>query len=625
MVHLHKAGPRRLIAACPKGVSMKTKMGIIFVALVAAIVPVTVFAQLPYLEKSASSTRMIVNGKPFLVLAGELHNSTSSDIEALSGVWKRMAGMNLNTVIATASWELVEPVEGTYDFTLVDAILEGARKENLKIVLIWFGSWKSTDSRYVPQWVKTNPKRFPRYALENGSTLEILSAFSDENMKADAKAYAALMHHVREVDAHHSVIMTQVENEPGFFGAYRDYSADALKAWKAPVPPEMINYLKTHRGFLFPALEKAWSDSGYRTEGTWEQVFGKSSDEGEYKRYTEELFTAFYYSKFLNYVAAQGRKELDLPAFCNAWAYNKDGIYPHGTCNPHVLDAYRAAGTALDFYSPNSYSTDYDTIFPQWTLGGNTLFIPESGVVPAGVLYSIGEFDSLGFSPFGIDGDRISSDAGKSDLQLFSQIYKILGNMMGFVTSQYGSEKMRGLYIHQKKTEQRVEIGDYLFTASSSRGGGFGMGIDFGKSIEQIGQTQPSPLGEPDITAPKPVPGTSPVQNSGQAFAQPGPPQLQGQAAAPSIFGDGIPTSSMGSAIIIQTQENEFIVLGFGIRLHIALKEGIKFQHLGFDSIDEGFFRNDTFIPRKRWNGDELRAILPEANPTVLRIRLYHY
>lgn len=567
---------------------MKTILKIVLTLALAGSTTL-VFAQLPYLDKSGKAPKLMVDGKPFIILGGELHNSTGSDKAALQKVWKEMKEMHLNTVLAYAYWELLEPVEGKYNFELVDAAIEGAKKENLKIVLVWFGSWKSTASTYVPEWVKTNPKRFQRYTLENGKTLEMLSPFSEENRNADAKAYIALMQHLKEVDTQHTVIMTQVENEPGCFENYRDGSPAAVKAWQSAVPDDMVNYLKTNKGKLFPALEKAWADNGYKTKGTWEEVLGKSTEQGDYKHYTEELFMAYYYSKYINYVAAEGRKKHDLPAFCNGWLYNKRGFYPHGTINPHVLDAYRAGGKAMDFYSPNVYTIDYDELFTNYTLGGNTLFIPESMLVPAGALYSIGAFNSLGFAPFGIDGERIKSKENATHLSILTATNKTLSNMMGLVTSNYNSPKMRAVYINAGKKEHKIELGDYQITASSSAERG-GFSLDFGKSLENVGKPQPAS-------------GT------------------EAPAAAPAPFGS-VP-KGIGSAILIQQSADEFFVVGYGVKLNFALKESVKFKHLGFLSIDEGDFENEKFIPRKRWNGDEQKAILPDSQLTVLRIRLY--
>ncbi|HMG93031.1 MAG TPA: DUF5597 domain-containing protein [Chryseolinea sp.] len=574
------------------------------IGLILLLAAFNVNSQIPRLEKKANTSKLIVDGKPFIILGGELHNSTGSDKEAIGQVCKELKDMGLNTILGYAYWEFIEPVEGTYNFELVDELVQRASENQLKIVLVWFGSWKSTASTYTPAWVKTNPKRFPRHTLTDGKTLEILSPFSEENMKADAKAYEALMRHIKETDKKNTVIMTQVENEPGCFDGYRDMSKSALKAWQSPMPTEMVEYLKANKGKLFPALEKNWGANGYKTKGTWEDILGKSTEAGEYKFYTEELFMAYHYSKYMNYIAELGRKQLDLPAFCNAWKYNKLGFYPHGTCNPHVLDAYRAGGNFIDFYAPNVYTLDYDDLFKGFTMGGNTLFIPESGLIPAGALYSIAEFNSIGFSPFGIDGESVKSPEKATDLKILKEVYSTVSNTMDLLSSFYNTGKMRGVYVNPKKIEHIIELGDYIITAKQIGPPAFS--IDFGKSLEYVGKNRIS-FAELSGEAPAALPtgNSSPVPNSG-------PPP----AAANN-------KPKIGSAMIIQPEADVFLVIGYGLQLHFEIRKGIDFQHLGFISIDEGAFVNNQFVPKKRWNGDEQKTQLPEGKLTCLKIKLY--
>ncbi|MFX0557817.1 DUF5597 domain-containing protein [Maribacter sp. CXY002] len=552
------------------------------------------YAQLHSLEKDKNATKMLVDGKPFLILGGELHNSSGTDTLQLKQTFKDLKALNLNTVLGYAYWEMVEPKEGVYNFDLVDALIEGARSEGLKVILVWFGSWKSTASSYVPEWVKTNPKRFQRYTLEDGSTLEMLSPFYEENRNADAKAYIALMQHIKETDKDHTVIMMQVENEPGCFENYRDYSPAGKKAWNSEMPKEMVSYLKLHKGKLFPALETAWKTNGYKTKGTWEEILGKSVEEGDHKYYTEELFMAFHYSQFVNNIAEQGKQILNLPAFCNGWLYNPSGFYPHGTVNPHVLDAYRAGGSALDFYSPNVYTLEYDRLFSDYTLGGNTLFIPESLMVPAGTIYSIAEYNSIGFAPFGIDGQRGLHSEDQENVKVLQATNKALSGMMGLVTEHYGKPSMKGVYLYPLRKEQQITIGDYVLKAKSSRVGGFS--IDFGKSLEQAGKP---------------------------AFPMPATADGEDEAMPAGPFGP-LP-KNIGSAMVIQDAPNEFYILGYGVKFGFELKENIHFDHLGFLSIEEGYFENDRFIATKRWNGDELKVVLPAEKLTTLKVKLYHF
>jgi beta-galactosidase GanA len=170
----------------------------------------------PHLRKHETATQLIVDDKPFLVLGGELGNSSTSSLDYMKPFWPKLVKLNLNTILAPVYWDLIEPEEGKFDFTLVDGLIQDARHYNLRLVLLWFASWKNSMSCYAPVWVKTSQERFPRAQDKNGKGMEILSAFSSKNRDADARAFAALMRHIREVDKKkHTVIMVQVENEVG--------------------------------------------------------------------------------------------------------------------------------------------------------------------------------------------------------------------------------------------------------------------------------------------------------------------------------------------------------------------------------------------------------------------------
>ena len=228
----------------------------------------------PHLRKQGAVVQLLVDGKPFLVLGGELGNSSSSSLEYLRPLWPKLAALNLNTVLVPVYWELIEPAEGKFDFALVDGLIEEARKHRLRLVLLWFASWKNSMSCYAPAWVKTNEQRFPRAEDKAGNGMEILSPFSQENLNADARAFAALMRHLREVDSRdHTVIMVQVENEIGMIPDSRDRSASANQLFNQAVPPELMSYLEQHRDTLVPELRAAWAATKFKTRGTWEEVF----------------------------------------------------------------------------------------------------------------------------------------------------------------------------------------------------------------------------------------------------------------------------------------------------------------------------------------------------------------
>ena len=108
--------------------------------VISALGQVAHAAELPRLQAQGDAVQLVVDGTPFLMLAGELGNSTASDLDYLDGHWPRLEALGLNTVLAPVYWELLEPREGQFDFTLVDGLLADAREHDMRLVLLWFGS-----------------------------------------------------------------------------------------------------------------------------------------------------------------------------------------------------------------------------------------------------------------------------------------------------------------------------------------------------------------------------------------------------------------------------------------------------------------------------------------------------
>ena len=394
--------------------------------------------QAPHLEKRGAATQLIVDGKPFLMLSGELHNSSSSSLEYMKPIWPQMAAMGLNCVVTPLNWELIEPEEGKYDFTLVDGLLEQARQEHERIVFLWLASWKNGMSSYAPVWVKRDTKRFPR-VVENSAEVEILSPLAASTMEADARAYAALMKHLKDVDGRdHTVVMMQVENEVGVLGDTRDHSDAANKAFTSAVPADLTKYLAAHRGSLYPDLRMRWEANGGKTSGTWAEVFGDNV-------HTDEIFMAWHYAKFIQTVAAKGKAAYDIPMYVNTWLAGDDstpGNFPSGCPEPWVVDVWRAAGTALDFYSPDLYDPNFTLWSKRYHRDGNPLYMPETRGGEAGaanVFYALGEEAGMGFSPFGIEDEKDPKGAlGESYRAIESVAPMVLehqsaGDLHGFV------------------------------------------------------------------------------------------------------------------------------------------------------------------------------------------------
>ena len=330
-------------------------------------------AAFPHLEKRGSATQLIVDGKPFLILGGELHNSSASSLVFMKPIWPRLAAMHLNTVLTPVSWELLEPEEGRFDFALVDGLIREARQNKLRLVLLWFGSWKNTYSSYAPAWVKRDSKRFPRVETSDGHGTERLSPFSEANRDADARAFAALMRHLRETDSEaHTVIMVQVENEAGVIPDSRDRSAVANAAFSEAVPSKLTRYMQQHREALVPEFRAVWEGSGSKTSGTWEEIFGKGA-------LTDDLFMSWHFARYINQVTAAGKAEYPLPMFVNAALIRPNyqpGQYNSGGPLPHAMDVWRAGGPDVDFLAPDIYFDNFAEWCRKYRRPDTPLFIP---------------------------------------------------------------------------------------------------------------------------------------------------------------------------------------------------------------------------------------------------------
>jgi beta-galactosidase GanA len=359
-------------------------------------------AELPHLRKQGTATQLIVDGQPFLVRGGELSNS-HGEPDYLRASWAKLKGLNLNSVVAPVYWDVVEPAEGKYDWATVDGLIADARANDMRLVLLWFGSWKNSMSCYAPTWVKSDSTRFPRSRDSAGRPLEILTPFNTTNRDTDARAFAALMKHLRETDGtQHTVVMVQVENEIGMIPEARDRHPAADAAYAAAVPAELMSYLTANRDRLAPELRDRWVAQGARASGTWIEVFGESPA-------TAEFFMAWSFGRYVQTVAAAGRAEYALPLFVNAALIRPaylPGQYPSAGPLPHLIDIWRAAAPVVDFISPDIYFPNFQEWADRYTRSGNPLFIPEALRNPeAGVnnLYAFGAGNGIGFAPFGIE------------------------------------------------------------------------------------------------------------------------------------------------------------------------------------------------------------------------------
>jgi beta-galactosidase GanA len=344
-------------------------------------------APIPRLVTGEGRTRLFVDGRPFLILGGELANSSASSLAFARPRLAKLPAMALNTVLVPVSWELVEPEEGKFDFRLVDDLVREARRNHLRVVLLWFGSWKNGMSSYVPGWVKRDQKRFPRAEAAGGRGVEMLSPFSDANRDADAGAFAALMREVRRADERdRTVVMVQVENEVAMIGEAADRSPAALAAYRAPVPPEVLRAVPAGAG---------------RSAGSWEEVYGKGPA-------TEERFMAWHFARYVEAVSRAGRAAYPLPTFVNAALDRPNllpGQNPSGGPVPHLYEIWKAGAPSIDLLAPDIYFPEFATWCERYRRPGNPLFVPEAKNgedTAVNALYAVGQ-QAIGVSPFAID------------------------------------------------------------------------------------------------------------------------------------------------------------------------------------------------------------------------------
>jgi len=359
-------------------------------------------AEFPQLRRHGTATQLIVDGQPILFRGGEVSNS-HGEPDYLRASWPKFKALNLNGIIVPVYWNVIEPQEGKFDFTTVDGLITDARATDFRLVLLWFGSWKNSMSCYVPGWVKTDTARFPRARDSAGHSLEILTPFVAANGETDARAFAALMRHLREVDGtQHTVVLVQVENEIGMIPEARDRHPAADTAFSAAVPAELTSYLAAHRESLAPELRDRWVSAGARSAGNWTEVFGDSPA-------TREIFMAWFFGRYVEKVAAAGRAEYPLPLYVNAALIRpgyQPGQYPSAGPLPHLIDVWRAAAPTIDFLSPDIYFPNFTEWADRYGRGGNPLFIPEalrSGDASVNSLYAFGAGNAIGFGPFGIE------------------------------------------------------------------------------------------------------------------------------------------------------------------------------------------------------------------------------
>ncbi|CAM4024462.1 DUF5597 domain-containing protein [Roseateles saccharophilus] len=381
----------------------------------------TTAADLPRLVERDGRHALLVDGKPFLMLGAQVHNS-SNYAEALKSVWPAVADVRANTVLVPVAWEQVEPEEGRFDFGFVDTLVKQAREHGKHVVLLWFATWKNTSPQYTPAWVKLDTRRFPAMRDREGQASYCLSPFGAETLKADKRAFVALMTHLKQLDADkHTVLMVQVENEVGTYGLVRDFGKEAQAAFEQDVPAAVLAHKK-------PVAAAT---------GSWRAVYGD---------YADEYFHAWAIARYIGDIAAAGRAVYDLPMYVNnalrnpleqpPRPWNKD--FASGGPTHDVIAIYKAAAPALDIVGPDIYNAESAQVNANLGLfqrADNALWVPEisNKAIYGRYLYAILGRGAIGVSPFGIDYFNYSNHplgtaaVDKSLTEPFERVYRMFG------------------------------------------------------------------------------------------------------------------------------------------------------------------------------------------------------
>ena len=391
------------------------------------------FAQskpIPQLVRKDGRFRFLVDGKPFLILGGQVGNFGAYP-DRMQEAWPAFKAMNLNTVEYPVYWNEIEPQEGRFDFTDFDRILQGLRSQGFRADLLWFGTWKNGAMDWTPNWVKSDPKRFPRVIDAGGKPTRSLSPLSKANLDADRKAYSAMMKHLREIDeADRTVIMVQVENEPGALASVRDFSPESNKLFNGAAPAQLVAALK-------------------KKPGTWKEAFGRIAD---------EAFQAYYLSGYINEVTKAGKQIYPLPTYVNVWnggygtndnfeLFDRPGeTYPSGGAVSHMLDLWKANAPDVDMIASDIYHQNpitYLKVLSNYTRPDNPLLIIETGswIAARAFFYAVADYSAVGFGPFGVDG--VPGEALRPDMAAVAADFRVVQSAIPVITELQGTDKLK--------------------------------------------------------------------------------------------------------------------------------------------------------------------------------------
>ncbi|WP_026561011.1 DUF5597 domain-containing protein [Bacillus sp. J37] len=337
---------------------------------------------IPYIKNDNHIPTLFVHDEPFIALAGEIHNSSASNLEYMKKeVWPKLKTLNMNSVIVPVYWELIEPEENQFDFSIVEGLINQARENNMHLIFLWFGLWKNAESFYVPQWMKRDTKTYFRACKPSGEPLNVISPLCEVAIEKDANAFSHLMNYIKSVDSEvNTVIVMQVENEIGLLGVDRDYSQIANEAFSNVIPESVAKE--------------------FGVNGTWEDAFNNNAS---------EYFMAYYFSTAVEKITRAGQNAYPLPCYANAWLEQfpwSPGTYPSGGPVMKMQKMWKLMAPSLFCLAPDIYVPYVPDVMDQYSQNGNPLFIPEvrkDAVSATYALYAVGGCNAICYAPFGIE------------------------------------------------------------------------------------------------------------------------------------------------------------------------------------------------------------------------------
>lgn len=437
----------------------------------------------PQLVEHGNAKRIVANDQPMLMIGGEMGNSSASTKEDLQRIFPHLKNLALNTVLVPVTWELIEPREGEFDMTSLANIIDEARKNDLKVVLLWFGAWKNSMSCYAPEWFKVDTKRFPRAHTKEGKPVEEASSLSNNVLESDKRAFCKIMEYLRDNDSkEQTVVMVQVENEIGMIDVPRDYSADATKLYNSAVPKLLTDYLKANKKSLHPYIADKIAKAGAmgNKAASWPQLFGDDI-------YTEEIFQSWTYATYVQKIAEAGREIYNIPMYVNVALNSRGrqpGQYPSGGPLAHLIDIWHCGAPAIDVLGVDIYDKGVKDWFAKYHLPNNPLFVPEIRLEHKDAMYALyafGHHGAMGFCPFSIEDYPLyegsaSNDWSKIDtsqddqLNAFSShsqslsplasVYRLLRQAEPLLLDKQGTKDMDAVLLDNDCREQEIITAD---------------------------------------------------------------------------------------------------------------------------------------------------------------------